>query len=175
MNRPPIDPWPHPACLDDESLLRQCTITTGRTGGPGGQNRNKVETLVELTHKPSGVEAHAGERRSQMENKRVALKRLRLALAVDFRAPVPIGEIGSALWRTRVSSSRIACSARHADFPSILAEALDVIAAAIWDPKKAALRLETSASQLIKLAKDHPPALTMWNRSRDSRGLHPLK
>ncbi|MBX3401800.1 MAG: peptide chain release factor-like protein [Phycisphaeraceae bacterium] len=167
--------WHHPACLDEELLLRQCRVSTGRTGGPGGQNRNKVETLVELEHEPSGVRAHAGERRSQGENKRVALRRLRLALACAVRTGVPIGEIGSALWKSRVKSGRIACNPEHEDFPALLAEALDVIAACGWDPRKAGLRLECSASQLIKLAKDHPPALLAWNRARDEAGLHPLK
>ncbi len=175
MNRPPIERWAHPASLDDESLLRQCTLGTGRSGGPGGQNRNKVETLVELTHRPTGISAHASERRSQGENKRVALRRLRLALAIGTRVPVPIGEIGSGLWRSRTQGGRISCSNRHQDFPAMLAEALDVIAACNWDPRKAALRLECTASQLVKLAKDHPPALAMWNRQRADRGQHELK
>lgn len=171
----PADRWHHPACLEDEALLRQCRVSTGRTGGPGGQNRNKVETLVELEHEPSGIRAHASERRSQMENKRVALRRLRLALACEVRTGVPIGEIGSPLWKSRVKGGRIACNPDHEDFPSMLAEALDVIAACGWDPRKAGLRLECSASQLIKLAKDHPPALLAWNRAREDAGLHVLK
>lgn len=175
MNAPRFERWPHPACLDEIALLRQCTVGTGRSGGPGGQNRNKVETLIELTHEPTGISAHASERRSQNENKRVAVRRLRLALAVSARMPVPIGEIGSALWRSRTRGGRISCSHRHEDYPSLLAEALDVIAACNWDPRKAALRLETTASQLIKLAKDHPPALGMWNQQREAKGLHPLK
>lgn len=167
--------WTHPACLEEDALLRQCSISTGRTGGPGGQNRNKVETLVELTHLATGIMAHASERRSQMENKRMALRRLRLALAVAARMPVPIGEIGSTLWRSRVKGSRISCNPEHEDYPALLAEAMDVIASCNWDPKMAGLRLECSASQLIKLAKDHPPAILMWNQRRESRGLHPLK
>lgn len=175
MSSPRLERWPHPACLDEAALLRQCTISTGRSGGPGGQNRNKVETLVELTHLPTGIMAHAGERRSQQENRRVAIRRLRLALAVAARMPVPIGEIGSVLWRSRTKGGRISCSVRHEDYPSILAEALDVVAASKWDPRKAALRLDTTASQLLKLAKDHPPALRLWNEQRELRGLHPLR
>ncbi len=175
MTAPAFERWSHPACLEEETLLKQCTISTGRTGGPGGQNRNKVETLVELLHKPTGIVAHASERRSQGENKRMATRRLRLALAVAARMPVPIGEIGSTLWRSRVKGGRIACSPSHEDYPAMLAEALDVVASCNWDPRKAALRLSCSASQLIKLAKNHPPAMLMWNHQREERGLHLLK
>ena len=167
--------WHHPACLPPEELLKQCSVLTGRSGGPGGQNRNKVETLVELTHTPTGVATHAGERRSQMENKRVALTRLRLALALEVRTAVPLGEIGSALWRSRCSGGRIACNPAHEDFPALLAEAMDVLAAMAWEPSKAALRLDTSPSQLVKLLKDHPPALLRLNRERLAQKKHPMK
>ena len=50
-----------------------------------------------------------------------------------------------------------------------------MIAAAGLDAKKAAIRLCCSASQLVKLLKDHPPALEELNRERVARGLHPLK
>lgn len=170
-------PWSHPACLPDDLLLTECDASTGRSGGPGGQHRNKVETLVRLVHRSSGIDAHAGERRSQIENRAVALRRLRLALAVGVRFPVPIGSIGSDLWKSRVSpaTGRLLINPDHHDFPALLAEALDVIAAARWDAGNAALRLQVSASQLIKLVKAHPPAASMWNRARAERGLHALK
>jgi len=47
-----------------------------RASGPGGQHRNRRETGVRLTHKPSGIVVLATERRSQSENRRVALERL---------------------------------------------------------------------------------------------------
>jgi hypothetical protein len=169
------DHWHHPACLAPEDLLKQCEVLTGRSGGPGGQHRNKVETLVHLKHLATGIESHAGERRSQVENRNVALSRLRLALAVHVRVGVPSGEIGSPLWRSRCRGGKIACNPEHHDFPAILAEALDVLAAADWEPRKAALRLECSTSQLVKLLKDHPPALVKMNEERESRGKHGLR
>jgi len=187
----PPKPWPHPASLDDESLLAQCDLSKDRTRGPGGQHRNKVETQVILLHTPTGISAHAGERRTVTENKRVAIKRLRLRLAVEHRCPVPLGEIGSELWRSRRrapargpgasptprarSGGRIVCAPDHHDYPSLLAEALDVIAAADWDLAKAALRLDVSPTQLLKLIKDHPPALIHLNNERKARGEHALK
>jgi peptide chain release factor 1 len=51
-----------------------------RGSGPGGQNRNKVETAVDLKHVPSGLVVHAESERSQSDNKRVALATLRARL-----------------------------------------------------------------------------------------------
>jgi hypothetical protein len=170
-----IEHWQHPACLDDEQLRKQCTMDKGRGSGPGGQHRNKVETLVELRHDSTGIEVHAGERRSAQENFRVAMRRLRLALAIGVRTGVPIGEIGSALWRSRVRGGKISCNPEHADYPSLLAEALDVLASANWDTRKAALRLGCTATQLVRLVQEHPPAMLMVNRERAARKMRPLK
>ncbi len=195
MDPSSFKPWHHPACLSDVALLAQCRVGTGRTGGPGGQNRNKVETLIELTHTPTGVESHAGERRSQMENKRMALRRLRLALAVQARTGVPEGPVGSDLWRSRRKrppkdatagsppkskqsgggEGIIAVNPDHHDYPALLAEALDVLGACDWDFKLASLRLNCSGSQLLKLIRDHHPALEMLNRARGERGLGSLR
>ena len=50
---------PHPATLEDAVLLKQCEIDTGRVSGPGGQNRNKVDTAVWIKHVPTEIETHA--------------------------------------------------------------------------------------------------------------------
>lgn len=168
-------PYNHPAAIESEALLSQCTIGRNRGSGPGGQHRNKVETLVELCHNPSGIETHAGERRSATENRAVAVRRLRLALAVGVRMPVPLGEIGSPLWRSRVQNGRIVCNPEHTDYPSLLAEALDTIHAAKLDVRRASIRLGCTTSQLIKLIKDHPAAMVRLNQDRIAAKLHPLK
>jgi hypothetical protein len=165
----------HPAALSDEDLLAQCDLSKTRSSGPGGQHRNKVETKVVICHRPTGIIGQAGERRSAVDNKRVALFRLRLLLATQIRNPVPLGEIGSPLWKSRCTGGKVVCNPEHHDYPALLAEALDVIAAAGDDAGKAALRLECTTSQLIKLVKDHPPALVQWNAARAARHLHPLK
>ena len=166
----------HPAALAEADLLKQCKIGRGRGSGPGGQHRNKVETEVTITHLPTGLIARAGERRSAEENRQVAVTRVRLRLATEVRHPVPAGEIRSDLWRSRCSADgRISCNPRHADFPALLAEALDVVAACGLDPRKAALRLCCSPSQLIRLLKDYPPALEWLNRERAGRKQHPLR
>jgi len=171
----PVPRATHPAALDDEELLERCEWTRSRDGGPGGQHRNKVETSVHIMHTATGISAKAGERRTVRENKRVAIRRLRLALATQHREGVPAGECRSDLWRSRVKNRKIVLSTGHRDFPAMLAEALDVIEACGLDVKQAGVRLECSASQLIKLVKEHPPAWGVLNEKRAAAGLHPLR
>jgi len=178
---PPPEPptSAHPATLPEKELRARCRLERGRAQGPGGQRRNKVFTSVSLTHTPSGVEAHASERRSPAANERMALRRLRLRLACEVRAAPPRGsgldECATALWRSRRRGRRIACNPEHRDYPSLLAEAMDIVSDSKWDARRAAVRLGVTPSQLIRLAAAHPPALAKWNAERKRRGQAPLK
>jgi RF-1 domain len=169
----------HPACLDPEALAEECAIRTTRRSGPGGQNRNKVETAVVVTHRPTGVSAQASEWRTQGENRREALKRLRLKIAVTVRLPIDRrgGESysPSPMWIERCRDGRIAVSPSHSDFPALLAEALDVLEAEGEDPKAAAALLRCSPSSLIKLLKQEPRALELVNQRRREAGRHTLQ
>jgi hypothetical protein len=169
------EPYSHPAAMDPEALAGQCQITRGRASGPGGQHRNKVETAVSILHKQSGQVGQASERRKQGENRKVALRRLRMNLALHVRQEIATPHKSSELWRSRCRGGKISVSTKHADFPGILAEALDVIVAQSYDPKPAATLLGCSMSQLVKLLKSEPSALAGVNEKRKEVGLRALR
>ena len=165
----------HPAATDIDVLLRDCDIRRQRRGGPGGQHRNKVETAVIITHNPTGIQAEANERRSQEQNRQVAIFRLRVHLAISVRDQISDLYEPSELWRSRRSTARLVISPTHKDFPALLSEALDVLAAHGMDVKPAAEQLGVSASQLVKLLRAERQALIHVNTLRAKDALPPLR
>lgn len=169
------DPVLHPAQAPIEDLLRQCEMRHERRRGPGGQHRNKTESAVVLTHTPTGIIGQASERRSQFDNHRVAVKRLRINLALEHRSP----ELGDAapteLWRSRRHDEKISCNPDHDDFAPLLAEALDVVTSHQGHMPGSALQLGITSSQLIKFLKHEPQAFLRLNHLRQHLGLRPLE
>ena len=95
-----------------------------------------------------------------------------MRLAIEHREeaqPEP-----SDLWRGRSRGGRLAINPEHTDFPSLLAEALDQIAAAGWEESAAAETLGVSRTQLVKLLRIEPTALACLNKHRTEKGLKPL-
>lgn len=64
--------------------IRDCRVDTYRGSGKGGQNRNKRDTAVRVVHEPSGAVGQCEEQRNQLQNKRVAFRRM--AETKEFQA-----------------------------------------------------------------------------------------
>ncbi len=175
----------HPAGESIDELLKSCEAERFRASGPGGQHRNKVETAVRLTHRPTGVTGQASERRSQAQNHAVAVFRLRVNLALSVRSENPrklnrqdqsaASPLPSERWRQRVRGGRLAINPEHDDFPALLAEALDHLAGQAYDVPAAATALGITRSQLLKLLRHEPRALEQVNTQRVAAGMPSLR
>lgn len=166
---------PHPLLLSDDDLLRECEVRRLRRSGPGGQHRNKVETAVQLIHQPTAITAEANERRSQAENQKVALFRLRLAIALEAELTEEQTAEFMTVWKRRCKNGRVTVSANHADFPLLEALVMSLIKTNDDNLPNVAEQLGTTSSQIAKLLKQEPLVLTLVNDRRRRLNLSPLK
>lgn len=167
---------PHPATLPEEELARSCEIEVGRVSGPGGQHRNRVATAVFIRHVPTSVDAQGTERRSQVENRHMALKRLRKKLAIKVRTLASRDHHDcSPLWVQRRQGNKMCVNPEHNDYPALLAEALDVVVARRYDMGGAAALLGITMSQLSRLIRHEKHAFAQVNAGREACGLPRLR
>ncbi|HVT90444.1 MAG TPA: peptide chain release factor-like protein [Tepidisphaeraceae bacterium] len=161
--------------LSDDQLLGQCRTDIFRGSGPGGQKRNKTSNSIRLTHLPSGIQAVAGESRSQALNKMMALRRLRLKLSLELREPVDVAHFEPPDWFLSIrQDNRIAISHRHEFYSATIGLLIDLFDAMNANPAAVAAMLGVSTSAVVRLLEEDHQIWTAANRLRRKFDQPPL-
>lgn len=168
----------------DKDLLAACEVDTYRASGPGGQHRNKVSSAIRLRHRDTGVVAQAEERRSQHENRRRALSRLRQKLACEVRCPVaPGGELPATLDECLIhprrgpnaGKARLEVGRKDARFWPVAAAVLDVLEGHEGRLSDAAAAVGISTSNLAGFLKSDRHLLDAAQRIRRAHGQQAIR
>ena len=174
-----VDP-PHGATIEIATLLQQCELRTQRRSGPGGQHRNKTSSGVFLTHLATGLVGEATERRSQAQNRAVALSRLRYLLAIETRTPSPL-DVDS--WqpcphedrlRSQYQRHSLRLNESNEDKPAVLALILNDLWVSGGQPSLVAAQWSVSTSKIVAFLRSYAPAITWVNRVRSHHQRLPL-
>ena len=171
--------------LDDKALLAQCDVKIHRSSGPGGQHRNKVSTACSLHHGPTGVSAQAYDSRSQADNRRNALKRVRMKIACEVRRAVAVSQpsvpkiVASCLFTPRQGQSkanrRLQVGRRDQRFWPVGQFLLDLLDACNGGLADAARALDIGTSNFISVLKADRHLLAAAQAIRKRCGAGPIK
>jgi hypothetical protein len=170
---------------DDDRLLDDCDVHIYKASGPGGQHRNKVSSAVRLKHRPTGITATANDSRSQHDNRRRALRRMRMNLALRLRSPRPPGEIEMPdMLRECLHEKRkgpdagkrfLQVGRKDSRYWAISAFVLDLLEGAQGRLAPAAERMGISTGNLTSLLKADRHALAAAQEIRRSHGQKPIR
>lgn len=158
--------------LDEEHLIRLCKFEAYKSGGPGGQKRNKTSSAVKWTHIATGIHAHSNDFRLQSENRVRALHRLRFKLATDLRTPIELHRYEPPAWliEARVAG-KLTTNTKNPIYARLAAHVLDVFDAAGGRLADAAVLIGVANSNLSHfLQAEH----TVWATAARIRAAYNL-
>ncbi|PZC48343.1 MAG: Protein chain release factor B [Chloroflexi bacterium] len=166
--------------LSDEALQRQCRLETLRVSGPGGQNRNRRDTAVRLTHEPTGLIGQASEQRSQLRNREAALRRLRATIALGYRRPVVLegyapAEALEAILPGRAGGGRTRIGKKHRDYWPGVQALLDLFVAVEGSVSETAKRTGLTTGALSRFVLSDPRLVRAVNGWREAHGMRSLR
>lgn len=163
--------------LDDRALLAESRVDTFRASGPGGQKRNKTDSAVRIRHNRTEMVAIAVESRSQHENKRKALKRLRLSIALHIREPIDINiyEPGPVLAECLTPDGRLRIGRKDARYYHVVAEVLDLVQSFGCRISSVAQGLGISTASFVAFVRSDPKLWARVNTMRTKMGLNALR
>ena len=163
--------------MSDKELLAGCKEEFIRSGGPGGQKRNKTSSAVRLTHQPTGMIAKATESRSREENRTRALTRLRRSIALKIRLELNLDhyEPPSLVTDYQDASNRFRVNKKNPHWPMVVSHILDLLQATSGRVGECSSMLGCSTGQLIDFLSSEPDLLAGANAVREALGVRPLK
>lgn len=162
------------ACPDDR-ILQDCRWEAFRASGPGGQKRNKTSSAIRLVHAPTNIAAIANESRSQAENRKSALRRLRHRMTIELRETIPAdGFVLPSWFQSLCPAGKLEVSRRHEMYLPAMGLILDVLAVCRWSVSEAAKILALSTSNLVKFLQNDEKLMARVNEMRLIAGFKPL-
>ncbi|HWE92902.1 MAG TPA: peptide chain release factor-like protein [Tepidisphaeraceae bacterium] len=171
-----IETSDNPRDWTEERVLEDCRWEAFRGPGPGGQKRNKTSSAVRVTHVPSGISATAAESRSQAGNRRAALRRLRLRMALELRSVVTHEGFAAPAWFVEKLGlgRRLKVSPRDEAYWSVVGLVVDLLDASGGSVSQAAEMLGISTANLVDFLQRDEELLSFVNRMRAGQKLKAL-
>ncbi|MCP4180077.1 MAG: peptide chain release factor-like protein [bacterium] len=146
---------------EDIFFLKYCKAENFKSTGPGGQKKNKTSSAVRVTHIPTNLTATSDNYREQSINKKKAVKKLKIKIAINIRGP-------------KVKINRPVISTSSNDYPLWIAKIFDIFNENKYDIRNTAKILELSTSKLIKLIYKDKIIWDIVNKNRVINGTYPL-
>jgi len=155
--------------MDEQTLLRICTLQGYQGSGPGGQHRNKTNTGVLLRLEELNLEIRCCEDRSAAINRTLAVERLRVLIALRYREMPPVTPaMPFPGGKGRIQASNPA-------YPLFIADILDRMEQNQGDPHAAAAAWGLSTSALSRILFAEKAVLESVQQMRARHGKPPLR